>query len=200
MKKVLKKIVKELYGASKMHKSQGDRIKKLLNRKDNVAITTMMGKVKCKDYRSSVAKFIEPAQVVQPSTDPNNPGLSYSRPPLEPSPQIELDYTKAKENSKFKTKEKDDNENTGRGGKGPKPMKVKGNRKEDKELLKQQKLSLKNTTAAEEEKGQNSKAVTENTPKSVIGTDADGNPLNTEDVVDGEAVGNVLKEFVFKSK
>ncbi len=200
MEKVLKKIVKELYGASKMHKSQGDRIKKLLNRKDNVAITTMMGKVKCKDYRSSVAKFIEPAQVVQPSTDPNNPGLSYSRPPLEPSPQIELDYTKAKENSKFKTNEKDDNENTGRGGKGPKPMKVKGNRKEDKELLKQQKLSLKNTTAAEEEKGQNSKAVTENTPKSVIGTDADGNPLNTEDVVDGEAVGNVLKEFVFKSK
>ena len=200
MKKVLKKIVKELYGASKMHKSQGDRIKKLLNRKDNVAITTMMGKVKCKDYRSSVAKFIEPAQVVQPSTDPNNPGLSYSRPTLEPSPQIELDYTKAKENSKFKTNEKDDNENTGRGGKGPKPMKVEGNRKEDKELLKQQKLNLKNTTAAEQEKGQKSKAVTENTPKSVIGTDADGNPLNAENVVDGEAVGNVLKEFVFKSK
>lgn len=199
MKKVLKKIVKELYGASKMHKSQGDRIKKLLNRKDNVAITTMMGKVKCKDYRSSVAKFIEPAQIVQPSTDPNNPGLSYSRPPLEPSPQIELDYTKAKENSKFKTKEKDDNENTGRGGKGPKPMKV-NEKKSDKDLAKKQKELLKNTSAAEKEKGQNNKIVTENTPKSVIGVDASGNPLKPEDVVDGEGVGNVLKEMVVNSK
>ena len=43
MKKVLKKIVKELHNASRMHKSQGDRINKLLSRKDNVAITTMMG-------------------------------------------------------------------------------------------------------------------------------------------------------------
>lgn len=177
-----------------------DRIKKLLSRKDNLAITTMMGKVKCKDYRSSVAKFIEPAQIVQPNKDPNNPGLTYSRPSLDPSPQIEIDYTKAKENSKFKPSEKDDNENTGRDGKGPKPMKVKKDKKSEKELLKQQKLTLKNTTAAEEEKGNKSKAVTENTPRGVIGVDASGNPLKTEDVSDGKAVGNVLKEMIVNSK
>jgi hypothetical protein len=199
MKKVLKKIVKELHNASRMHKSQGDRINKLLSRKDNVAITTMMGKVKCKDYRSSVAKFIEPAQIVQPSKDPNNPGLTYSPPSLDPSPQIEIDYTKAKENSKFKPSEKDDNENTGRNGKGPKPMNV-NQKKLDKELAKEQKQLLKNTSAAEQEKGQNSKIVTENTPKSVIGVDASGNPLKPEDVVDGEGVGNVLKEMVVNSK
>jgi len=199
MRKVLKKIVKELHGASKMHKSQGDRIKKLLNRKDNVAITTMMGKVKCKDYRSSVAKFIEPAEVVQPARDPNSTGLTYSRPALEPAPQIEIDYTKAKENMKSK-EEKDDNENTGRGGKGPKPMKVQIDKKGDKDLLKQQKLNLKNTTAAEDEKGQKSKVVTKNTPQPVIGVDASGNPLKSDDVADGKGIGNVLKEFVFNSK
>ena len=203
MKKVLKKIVKELYGASKTYESQGDRIKKLLNRKDNVAITTMMGKVKCKDYRSSVAKFIEPAQIVQPSKKEGG-GLIYSTPAIDPSPQVEFpNYNKNKEeeesedNSLFKSKEKDDNENTGRGGQGPKPMKVKGNRKDDKDLIKQQKLNLRNTTAAEKEKGQKSKAATENTPKPVIGVDASGNPLKPEDVADGEGVGNVLKEFVF---
>jgi len=111
MKKVLKNMVN--------FKSQGERIKKLLSRKDNVAITTMMGKVKCKDYRSSVAKFIEPAQIVQPAKEEGG-GLSFSPEALESSPQVEIDYTKAKER-KSKSSEKDDNENTGRDGKGPKP-------------------------------------------------------------------------------
>jgi hypothetical protein len=197
MKKVLKKIVKELYGASKMHETQGDRIKKLLNRKDNVAITTMMGKVKCKDYRSSVAKFIEPAQIVQPPKKEGG-GLSYSAPALEPSPQVEFEGPN-KEEIKKNFSEKDDNENTGRDGKGPKPMKV-NQKKLDRDLAKEQKQLLKNTSAAEQEKGQNSKIVTENTPKSVIGVDASGNPLKPEDVVDGEGVGNVLKEMVVNSK
>ena len=199
MKKVLKKIVKELYGASKMHESQGDRIKKLLNRKDNVAITTMMGKVKCKDYRSSVAKFIEPAQIVIP-TKKEGGGLNYSTPAIDPSPQVEFPEYKKDKKQDNTTEEKDDNENTGRGGKGPKPMKVQGERKNDKDLIKEQKLNLKNTTAAEEEKGQKSKVVTKNTPQPVVGVDASGNPLKSGDVADGEGLGNILKEMVVNSK
>ena len=46
MEESLKKISKELKGASKMHKGQADRIDSLLDRKDNKAITTMIGKMK----------------------------------------------------------------------------------------------------------------------------------------------------------
>ena len=159
----------------------------------------MMGKVKCKDYRSSVAKFIEPAQIVQPAKKEGG-GLNYSAPSFDPSPQIEYeDPNKDKENSDSKPSEKDDNENTGRGGKGPKPMKV-NQKKLDKDLAKEQKQLLKNTNAAEEEKGQQSKVVTKNTPKPVIGVDDSGNPLNPDDVADGEGAGNVLGELVVNSK
>ena len=46
MEQSLKKISKELKGASKMHKGQADRIDSLLDRKDNKAISKMIGKVK----------------------------------------------------------------------------------------------------------------------------------------------------------
>ena len=46
MEQSLKKISKELKGASKMHKGQADKIDSLLSRKDNKAISKMIGKVK----------------------------------------------------------------------------------------------------------------------------------------------------------
>ena len=46
MEKSLKKISKELKGASKMHQGQAERIDSLLNRKDNKSIAKMISKVK----------------------------------------------------------------------------------------------------------------------------------------------------------
>jgi len=75
MEKDLNKIAKELMKASNMHKEQSGRIKKLLSRKDNQAIAKMMGNVKCKDYKSSVAKFIEPTPSPTMPDKKENPTL-----------------------------------------------------------------------------------------------------------------------------
>jgi hypothetical protein len=75
MEKDLNKIAGELDNASNMHKKQAERIKKLLSRKDNQAISKMMGNVKCKDYRSSVAKFIEPTPSPTMPDKKENPTL-----------------------------------------------------------------------------------------------------------------------------
>jgi len=75
MEKDLNEIAGELDNASNMHKKQAGRIRKLLSRKDNKAIAKMMGNVKCKDYRSSVAKFIEPTPPPTMPDKKENPTL-----------------------------------------------------------------------------------------------------------------------------